>query len=91
MDESQQFKEDLMVKFTQKLNPMDIIKLQRFFDYPTTILTQKKYINTSKIIIFDHKFSLLISNLHFTPIFFFFVIVYMILSYFKLVNLVIIY
>ena len=61
------FKEDLTVIFEQKLNPTAITKLQIFFYHLTVILTPKKNINTSKIIQFDQKFSLPISNLHFTP------------------------
>ena len=69
----ERFKEDLTVKFAPKSNPMTRIKLQRFFDHPMASLTKKKKsINTSKIIQFCHKLSLLISNLHFNPIFFFF-------------------
>ena len=67
MDLFERFKEDITIIFAPKLNPTAIIKLQIFFDHPTVILTQKKSINISKIIQFDHKLSLPISNIHFTP------------------------
>ena len=66
----QGFKEDLTVKFSLKLNLTIIIKLQRYFDHPMTCLTKKKSINTFKIILFYHNFSLFISDLHFIQIFF---------------------